>query len=234
MILHSVCDQTHTKHTETYSVYTLVSTHGSNKYTIVCLFYVRTHNKEGHMLESGVGDSYHEEDSVLQLLSSAQDSCSIPDTHASPSDITNTRHVSTLSALNDTPAVLTSGFAEAEAAATLSGVVTDASVTGHSLGPDNATNMHNRTHVLASGQVDRVVSGSITDGLHLSREARIAFQKVGTIAVLYLTCLANENRLRTGKKRATLSVQDITEALTSAGMSHLIASMHTRSKRARE
>ncbi|CCW62838.1 unnamed protein product [Phytomonas sp. EM1] len=89
---------------------------------------------------------------------------------------------------------------------------------------------------LAIGQVMRAVTSALPEGMHLSREARVAFQKVATTALLYIACLADDARSsRTkGKKRKTLTVQDVRDALEAAGLAHLIPLMHTTVKRNRE
>lgn len=88
---------------------------------------------------------------------------------------------------------------------------------------------------LAAGQVDRIVMSALPEGMHMSRDARIAFQKAATITMLYLACIADDERTQKlkGKKRSTLSVQDMRDALVAAGMGHLLPMMHWGSKRAR-
>lgn len=80
---------------------------------------------------------------------------------------------------------------------------------------------------LAVGQVDRVVTASLPEGMHVSRDAKVALQKVATITLLYLACLADNERTQklNGKQRSTLSVQDVRDALVAAGMGHLVPMM---------
>ncbi|KAH9578892.1 hypothetical protein LSM04_007188 [Trypanosoma melophagium] len=87
---------------------------------------------------------------------------------------------------------------------------------------------------LAAGQVDRVVAAAMPNGMHLSRDARVALQKSAAVFLMYIACLAEESRSRVNVKRVTLSSQDIRTALTDAGMSHLVPLLSTGNlKRAR-
>ncbi|KAF8279570.1 hypothetical protein TcG_00163 [Trypanosoma cruzi] len=91
--------------------------------------------------------------------------------------------------------------------------------------PVTATAMKVRS--LAAGQVDRTVSAALPDGMHVSKDARIAFQKAATLFLFYLSCLAEDERSREGRKRVTLSAHDIKSALKAAGMSHLLPLLGT-------
>ncbi|PBJ80222.1 hypothetical protein BCY84_01725 [Trypanosoma cruzi cruzi] len=64
--------------------------------------------------------------------------------------------------------------------------------------PVTATAMKVRS--LAAGQVDRTVSAALPDGMHVSKDARIAFQKAATLFLFYLSCLAEDERSREGRK----------------------------------
>lgn len=87
---------------------------------------------------------------------------------------------------------------------------------------------------LAAGQVNRVVEEALPDGVHVSRDARVALQKAGTITLLYLACLAEEERKRGRKGGATMTVQDVHGAMEAAGFAHLIPLVRTSTKRTRE
>lgn len=89
---------------------------------------------------------------------------------------------------------------------------------------------------LAAGQVDRVVLSALPDGMHLSRDARVACQKVATVSLFYLACLADDERTQKlkGRKRATLSSLDLRDAMGAAGFGHLVPLMRTLNKRSRE
>lgn len=93
-----------------------------------------------------------------------------------------------------------------------------------------------RIRSLAAGQVDRVVTAALPEGMHLSRDARLALHKAATMTVLYIGCLANEARTerQKGKRRSTLTGQDVRDALGAAGMEHLLPLMCTQTKRGRE
>ncbi|RNF04780.1 hypothetical protein TraAM80_04905 [Trypanosoma rangeli] len=82
---------------------------------------------------------------------------------------------------------------------------------------------------LAAGQVDRIVSAALPDGMLLSKDARTALQKAATLFLFYLSCLAEDERSRDATKRVTLSAQDIRSALKAAGMAHLIPLLSTGS-----
>ncbi|EPY15920.1 hypothetical protein STCU_11675 [Strigomonas culicis] len=86
---------------------------------------------------------------------------------------------------------------------------------------------------LAAGQVDRVVVRALPDGMHVARDARVALQKAATISLLYLTCLAEEERAQSGKRRSTLTPADLRAGLEAAGMASLLAQMRTNTKRDR-
>ncbi|KEG14857.1 hypothetical protein DQ04_00281200 [Trypanosoma grayi] len=75
---------------------------------------------------------------------------------------------------------------------------------------------------LAAGQVDRAVAAALPNGMHVSKDARIAFQKAATVFLMYLSCLADDERSGESKKRVTLCAQDIKGALKAAGMGHLV------------
>ncbi|RNF25098.1 uncharacterized protein Tco025E_02331 [Trypanosoma conorhini] len=102
-----------------------------------------------------------------------------------------------------------------------SGAAMDAS------GTCSATAATLKVRSLASGQVDRTVSAALPDGMLLSKDARVAFQKAASLFLLYLSCLAEDERSREAKKRVTLSAQDIKLALKAAGMAHLLPLLST-------
>ncbi|ORC88289.1 uncharacterized protein TM35_000171610 [Trypanosoma theileri] len=87
---------------------------------------------------------------------------------------------------------------------------------------------------LAAGQVDRVVASALPNGMHISKDARVALQKSAAVFLMYIACLAEDSRSRVNVKRVTLSSQDIRTALVDAGMSHLVPLLSTGNlKRAR-
>ncbi|ESL05531.1 hypothetical protein TRSC58_06817 [Trypanosoma rangeli SC58] len=104
-----------------------------------------------------------------------------------------------------------------------------AQIPKHASGTSLAAATTLRVRSLAAGQVDRTVSAALPDGMLLSKDARIALQKAATLFLLYLSCLAEDERSRDATKRVTLSAQDIRLALKAAGMAHLIPLLSTGS-----
>nr|CCD12434.1 unnamed protein product [Trypanosoma congolense IL3000] len=84
-----------------------------------------------------------------------------------------------------------------------------------------------RARSLAAGQVDRIVTAALPDGMHIARDARIAMQKAATVSLLYLSCLADDERRRETRRRVTLTANDIKVALKAGGMGHLAAQLGT-------
>ncbi|CAD2216238.1 hypothetical protein ADEAN_000369900 [Angomonas deanei] len=69
-------------------------------------------------------------------------------------------------------------------------------------------------------------------GMKIAAPAQIAFEKVATLSLFYLACLADEDRTQ-NSKRSTLQVQDIHAALDRAGMQQIEGELETHYKRSR-
>ncbi len=69
-----------------------------------------------------------------------------------------------------------------------------------------------------SSQMNDICSKALPPGVSLARDAKVALNKVANVAALIIATVADDRRQRSSK-RATLSVDDVREALGDLGFS---------------